>query len=210
MAKPARVDDSVKIAFKALRHNGLIPKEWKISELTDYKKRKIRTISKQFAKVIEKPSNFSMRTIGEKSAKALMSSGYKAIKTGRNKYRIALPARGVEKQSIENGKLTIYRLRRKEEIFFTGGLDTLKQLSESLDKEPLKENQYWTLKVGDKMSFISAPFKSVQETAEFYTYALTDSGRPADILTNVQLVRVTLPPDDPVYAGVPPEDLAKY
>ena len=207
--KKKGISDATRIAFKALRGKGLIPKEWRISELTDYKARKVRAIAKEFKTVIKNPQNFSSRIVNEKTANALASSGYKSIKVD-GKYRVVLPTKGIEKQTIKNGKLTIYRMRRKEEVYFTGGLDTLAQLSQELDRKPLKENEYWTLKVGDKMTFMQAPFKSVMSTYEYYAYALTDSGRPVEVNQNIQLVKVTLPPDDPIYKNVPKNDLAPY
>lgn len=188
--KTNKASDATRLLFKQFRSKGLIPKEWKISELTDYKAKKIRALAKELSPIVAKPDNYTYRSVSPKTAESLKSVGYKVVKTGKDKFRAILPAAGIESQHIKDGKLVITRKRRIETVYLTGGIELLENLAEMANPRELKENEFWTLKIGDKMSFMEINVQSIEDCIEYY-YTVEAYLSEAQ-KQNLQLVKVKL------------------
>jgi hypothetical protein len=188
--KPRKVSDSTKTAFKVLRSKGLVPKDWRVSELTEYKQKQIRAKAKEFQFVIDNPKAFTSRKVSEKTAADMARSGYKTAKVGKQSNRVILPTRGVDRQQIKGGKLVIHRKRRIETVYLTGGIDLLESLAERMNETELPPNTYWTLKVGGNMTFIENQFQSIEETIDYYY--MVEAYLPESQKGNLQLVKVEL------------------
>jgi hypothetical protein len=188
--KPRKLSDTTKAQFKTLRRAGLIPKDWKISELTEYKQKQIRARAKESSFLIDRPKNYTTRKVSDKTAESLAKAGYKTVRVSKGNNRVILPTLGVDKQSIKGGKLVITRARRIETVYLVGGIELLESLAKRMNGYELPPNTYWTLKIGSKMSFMEQQFESVEDTIDYYY--MVEAYLRADQKDQLQLVKVEL------------------
>jgi hypothetical protein len=190
VGKPVKLNDGDKKALKILRSKGLVPKDWKVSQITDYKKRQLRKTAIQYSNVIEKPKDYDSRKVSAKTAEKMKSAGYVVTGNARTGTRVLLPAKGVDNQRIRNGKLIITRKKRIETVYLTGGIDLLESLAERMNGQELKDNEFWTLKIGSRMAFMEQQFQSIEDTIDYY-YAV-EAYLSTQQKHQLQLVKVEL------------------
>lgn len=134
---------SKKSPAKLLKEKGLIPKGWDLRKpLTSGQKSWITKQSKVHAQLIKRPGDFTIRRVGNATAKQLKASGYKVE---NNRAIIHSKQSNVR---IKRGEIEIQRPHQTERVILKGGPDFLRQL-QNLDKRKLAPNQAYGLKIGD-------------------------------------------------------------
>ena len=140
-----------------LKSKGFIPKKWDLrKKLTDYKKRVISQLSKDYPELIKHPDRFTSRKYKPETAQKLYDAGY-----SMHKNRVLLPNR-INKSGkgsptlstkVKDNKLIIDRGNRIETVYLNSGPDFLKMIERRMD-EVLPYDEYWALKVGDNNTFL--------------------------------------------------------
>lgn len=132
--------------------------------MTDYKKRIIRKLTKEYSEVIAHPQHFKIRKVGKATGSLMRASGYKvvndravlpAVSKYTNKGRV-----GFESVTVSKNKVVTVYSDRTETVYLSSAKDFLKTIDRLLEREDLGEDDdegvFWAFKVGDRNTFINS------------------------------------------------------
>lgn len=136
--------------------------------MTDYKKKKIRKLAKEYAELIKNPQNFTSRKVGKNTA-GLLSTKYSY---SGNDYRVTnghviIATRRKKTVKIKGDKLMFKYADGRTETIYTRakGVTLLEQISKM--REPkLKSGERWGIKIGDHTVFSKSLQNSLKELVE--------------------------------------------
>jgi len=166
-----------------LKSKGLIPKDWDLRSLTDYKRRVIRKRANEYAEVIKYPEKFKSRVYKPEKANRLLDAGFSGV--GQH---ILIPNRGGTTLSthVKADTVTIDRGDRIETVYLSNGRNFLRNLQRKFDK-PLGPGEYWAFKVGDNNTFLQNHHKDLRQLMR---YGESIQFTNADAKNYVHLVKI--------------------
>ena len=179
------------------KSKGFIPKSWDLRKpLTDYKKRIIRKLQREYSDILDRPQDYQIRKVSEKTRKLAEAAGYRSVRD-----RLIIPARkkktsegtiGFESVSISRKMIVTRYSDRTETVYLSSAPDFLKTVDRLLAQEEEfgdEDGVFWAFKIGESNTFINSK-KTLEELLYSYAPKLNFRGDPTKMAMMTNLVRI--------------------
>lgn len=149
ISKPSRI----KKELRALKSLNLLPRGYKINQLTENQARHARRLRAKYSELISNSDKFLTTRIDFASAKKLRDKGYTAVRTSRG-VRLIVERQHSKRVKFQRGPGTITRYydnRENRTYPFDDSARTLTRVESFFESN--RQGEYLTFRIGDKSPF---------------------------------------------------------